>query len=59
MTNKTIAEDIARNWIQINMTHPAQYYGDNKDNDKEGGTSHVSVLAENGDAVSGTNTINF
>ena len=59
MTSTAIGDEIRTRWISMNETHPPSYYGNNWEKDREGGTSHVNVLAENGDAVSGTNTVNF
>ncbi|XP_065664047.1 glutathione hydrolase 1 proenzyme isoform X2 [Hydra vulgaris] len=57
MLNSTIALNIRRNKIWLNSTHPPSYYGGSFGKD-DFGTTHLSVLAENGDAVSCTNTIN-
>lgn len=57
VTNLTVGE-VLRKKIKMNETHGPLYYGDHWTNDGGHGTSHTSILAENGDAVAGTNTIN-
>lgn len=60
MTNLALAEQL-RLKIQDDKTyHNAAHYGSNYDaGTGPEGTSHLSVLAPNGDAVSVTTTINF
>lgn len=59
MTNKTFAESLRQRIRDdrtfTNYTHYGDFY--QKSNDQ--GTSHLSVIAENGDAVSATTTINL
>ena len=58
MTNQTFAETL-RQKIWDNETHSnASYYG-NFRFAKDYGTSHLSVLSPNGDAVALTSTINY
>ena len=57
MLNSTIASSIRQNKIWLNATHLPSYYGGSWGED-DFGTSHLAVLAENGDAVSCTTTIN-
>ena len=45
--------------IWDNMTHNASYYGGYKFVRDEGSTSHLSVVAPNGDTVSVTGSINY
>ncbi|XP_057295021.1 glutathione hydrolase 1 proenzyme-like [Hydractinia symbiolongicarpus] len=47
-----------REKIWMNQTHPLSYYG-GYFGKNDFGTSHVSILAENGDAVAATATINW
>ncbi len=60
MLNSSVAENM-RERIDDDMTYTADYYIDPFtiiQRARDGGTSHVSVLAENGDAVSMTSSIN-
>lgn len=58
-TNKSYAEHI-RGLIWDNQTfNDPQHYGDVFENGKDGGTAHVSVIAQNGDAITVTSTINW
>ncbi len=47
-----------RQKITDDKTHELSYYGIDVAPPIDKGTSHVSVLADNGDAVSATHTIN-
>ncbi|XP_070571963.1 glutathione hydrolase 1 proenzyme-like [Ptychodera flava] len=63
MTSEDFADDVRREindtWITYeNSTLYASYVGSQYYNRHDHGTSHLSVLAENGDAVSVTSTIN-
>ncbi len=59
MTNADFAESL-RLKIWDNQTFPNYtHYGDFYANSSQQGTSHLSVIAENGDAVSATTTINL
>ena len=44
--------------ITENSTHPVDYYGPVKSQPLEEGTTHVSIIGPNGDAVAVTGTIN-
>ena len=55
--NKKFAEHIRKNKISLTKTHDPSYYGGFWGKD-DFGTSHTSVLAKNGDAVSATATVN-
>lgn len=59
MTSKDYANDV-RLMITDNSTNndPA-HYGAVFYNNDDHGTAHISVIAENGDAVSVTSTINY
>jgi len=59
MTNAGFAESIRKEiWHNRTFTD-YRYYGDFYHNASHEGTSHLSVIAENGDAVSATTTINL
>ena len=59
MTSAEFAESI-RHKIWDNRTFTDyRYYGDFYSNSSRQGTTHFSVIAENGDAVSATTTINY
>ncbi|XP_064618473.1 glutathione hydrolase 1 proenzyme-like [Lineus longissimus] len=51
--------DSTRNLITDNKTHNYTYYGDAVSKIETTGTSHLSVVTANGDAVSVTSTINL
>ncbi|XP_066271491.1 glutathione hydrolase 1 proenzyme-like [Branchiostoma lanceolatum] len=51
--------DSLRHRITDSTTHDYRYYGPSFVLPEDGGTSHVSVLAPNGDAVSVTSTVNL
>ncbi|KAG7331937.1 hypothetical protein KOW79_003771 [Hemibagrus wyckioides] len=57
MTSEYFAENI-RSQITDNATHPESYYGPKYFNPENSGTAHLSVIAEDGSAVSVTSTIN-
>lgn len=57
-TNKTYAEHIRRQISDNKTFNDPHHYGPIFDNGKDDGTAHVSVLAQNGDAVVVTSTIN-
>ncbi|EDO37680.1 predicted protein [Nematostella vectensis] len=59
LTSPVYAEKIRQN-IWDNQTHSnASYYGAETGQTVDGGTTHLSILASNGDAVSVTSTINY
>ena len=59
MTNAEFAESVRKEiWDNRTFTD-YRYYGDFYHNASHEGTSHLSVIAENGDAVSATTTINL
>ncbi|XP_047678946.1 glutathione hydrolase 1 proenzyme-like isoform X4 [Tachysurus fulvidraco] len=57
MTSDHFAENI-RSKITDNTTHPEAYYGPEYFNNGNYGTAHLSVIAEDGSAVSVTSSIN-
>ena len=58
MTKAEFAESVRKEiWDNRTFTD-YRYYGDFYHNASHEGTSHLSVIAENGDAVSATTTIN-
>lgn len=57
MESKQYADSLWRK-ISDEMTHPPAFYDSKMETVEDHGTAHVSVLAENGDAVSVTSTIN-
>lgn len=58
MTNPLYAEYI-RTLIRDDLTYQdPTYYGAKFDFRKDHGTAHISVLAQNGDAVSATSSVN-
>ncbi len=63
MVANLTSEDLARStYAKINDTftvNNASYYGGDFWSPSDAGTSHTSVLAPNGDAVSVTSTINL
>ena len=58
LLNKTYAEIIRKTKIKPDKTFQPKYYGGYYGKE-DFGTSHVSILAENGDAVSVTGTVNY
>ncbi|XP_078338739.1 glutathione hydrolase 1 proenzyme-like [Crassostrea virginica] len=58
MTSSTYA-DYVRSMITDDATHDTMYYGPTFFDQSKTGTSHLAVLAPNGDAVSLTSTINL
>ena len=59
MTNAEFAESIRQKILDNQTFADYRYYGDFYHNSSHEGTSHLSVIAENGDAVSATTTINL
>ena len=60
MLNLTFGDQIRTERLTLNQTHEnSSYYGGYYSQDLDPyGTSHLSILAENGDAVAATVTIN-
>jgi len=59
MTNPEFAESIRQRILDNQTFTDYRHYGDFYHNSSQQGTSHLSVIAENGDAVSATTTINL
>lgn len=57
LTSKEFAEQI-RKRIEDHTTHDTDYYDPVYHTENDHGTTHLSVLASNGDAVSVTTTVN-
>ena len=57
MTSPKVGHNI-REKITDDTTHDPSYYGIDVQLSSDKGTTHVSILAENGDAVSATHSIN-
>jgi len=57
LTSQSFADEIRRR-INLSMTQNVSYYGAESQVGRNGGTSHLSILAANGAAVSVTTTIN-
>ncbi|XP_064618472.1 glutathione hydrolase 1 proenzyme-like [Lineus longissimus] len=51
--------DYTRSFITDDRTHDPSYYGEAMGKTEKQGTSHLSVVAPNGDAISVTSTINL
>ena len=59
LTNPDFAESIRQKILDNQTFTDYRHYGDFYHNSSQEGTSHLSVIAENGDAVSATTTINL
>ena len=57
MTSDSFAENL-RQKIFDNSTHNVSYYGGFYSDWNDGGTTHLSVVSKEGDAVAVTSTIN-
>ena len=57
MTSFEFADEV-RTKITDETTHGSDYYGLNTDMQSTSGTSHISIVAENGDALAATTTVN-
>jgi len=58
MTSSNFSEEI-RQKITDSRTHNVEYYGVTTDARRTTGTSQISILTGNGDAVSTTTTVNY
>ena len=58
MTNLQTGSYIRKYKLTLNQTHEPSYYGGYWGKD-DYGTSHISILAANGDAISATNSLNY
>ena len=58
MTTEWMAADM-KSRIDDNVTHDVEYYDPAFQLNTEAGTSHLSILGPNGDAVSMTSTVNL
>ena len=58
MTNTEFIDSIRRK-ITDDTTHDLEYYGPNVEPQSTSGTSQISVIAENGDAVAVSTSINY
>lgn len=59
MTNTDFADTLRQKILDNQTFTDYRYYGNFYQNSSQQGTSHLSVLAKNGDAVSVTTTINL
>lgn len=59
MLSPELAEEIRRKIDDNHTTNDPKYYGGEFEVINDKGTSHISVLAPNGDAISVTSSINF
>lgn len=59
MLSPELAEQIRRKVNGSHTTNDPKYYGGQYDVINDNGTSHISVLAPNGDAISVTSSVNF
>lgn len=59
MTSKEYAEEIRMKINDNQTSNNARDYGAVFYSTEDHGTAHISVLAENGDAVSATSTVNI
>lgn len=59
LTSKDYANDIRLNIMDNSTSNDPEHYGAVFFNNYDHGTAHISVVSENGDAVSVTSTINY
>lgn len=59
MLSPELAEQIRRKINDSHTTNDPNYYGGQYEVVNDKGTSHISILAPNGDAISVTSSINY
>ena len=59
MLKQQLGDELRTKYIQDDRTHDKASYYTSYFSDADYGTTHLAILAENGDAVSVTSTINY
>ena len=59
MLKQQLGDELRTKYIQDDRTHNKTSYYGRYFSDADYGTTHLAILAENGDAVSVTSTINY
>ena len=59
MLKQQLGDELRTKYIQDDRTHDKASYYARYFSDADYGTTHLAILAENGDAVSVTSTINY